>query len=46
LPDRLTDVQKRRKVHNLLQELRRSGSIVNRGNRVRPEWMPAEAADD
>ena len=27
LPDRLTQEQKRRKVHNLLQELRRGGSI-------------------
>ncbi len=42
LPDRLTDQQKRRKVHNLLQELRRSGRIVNRGTRARPEWAPAQ----
>lgn len=38
LPDRLTDEQKRRKVHNLLQELRRAGEIVNHGTRRRPKW--------
>ena len=31
LPDRLTQEQKRRKVHNLLQELRRAGRIDNHG---------------
>jgi ATP-dependent DNA helicase RecG len=46
LPDRLTSEQKRRKVHNLLQELRRSGSIVNRGTRSRPEWVFLEAPRD
>jgi ATP-dependent DNA helicase RecG len=46
LPDRLSSAQKRRKVNNLLQELRRSGSIVNRGSRGSPEWASAEAADD
>ncbi len=43
LPDRLTPEQKRHKVHNLLQELRRSGSIVNRGTRSHPEWFLSEA---
>jgi len=38
LPDRLTEEQKRRKVHNLLQELRRSEKIVNRGTRARSAW--------
>jgi hypothetical protein len=38
LPDRLTDQQKRRKVHNLLQELRRAGKIDNRGTRAKPAW--------
>ena len=38
LPDRLGPEQKRRKVHNLLQELRRSGQIVNEGTRSRPRW--------
>ncbi len=42
LPDRLTDDQKRRKVHNLMQELRRTGRIVNRGSRARPAWTLAE----
>lgn len=46
LPDRLTSEQKRRKVHNLLQELRRSGSIVNRGTRSHPEWIAAEVSRD
>jgi ATP-dependent DNA helicase RecG len=42
LPDRLTAEQKRRKVHNLLQELRLSGSIVNQGTRSRPKWIVVE----
>mgnify|MGYP001558473587 FL=1 len=46
LPDRLTSKQKQRKVHNLLQELRRSGSIVNRGTRSHPEWMAVEISRD
>jgi ATP-dependent DNA helicase RecG len=39
LPDRLTPEQKQRKVQNLIQELRRSGSIVNRGTRSHSEWV-------
>ena len=46
LPDRLTPKQKRCKVHNMLQELRRSGSIVNRGTRSRPRWFLLEAPHD
>jgi len=46
LPDRLTSKQKQRKVHNLLQELRRSGSIVNRGTRADPKWIAVEVACD
>jgi len=46
LPDRLTPEQKRRKVHNLMQELRRSGSIVNQGTRSHPKWVLAEALHD
>ncbi len=46
LPDRLTFEQKRRKVHNLLQELRVSGSIINRGTRSHPEWISFEAPRD
>lgn len=38
LPDRLTLEQKRRKVRNLLQELRRAGKIINQGSRSRPRW--------
>jgi ATP-dependent DNA helicase RecG len=39
LPDRLTTEQKQRRIHNLLQELRRSGAIVNQGTRARPAWV-------
>lgn len=42
LPDRLSDKQKRRKVRNLLQELRRAGKIVNLGSRSEPRWAAAE----
>lgn len=46
LPDRLTQEQKQRKVHNLLQELRRAGTIDNQGSRSQPAWVPAgEDAD-
>ena len=43
LPDRLTDVQKRWKVQNLMQVLRRSGQIVNRGTRTQSAWILAKA---
>ena len=46
LPERLTAEQKRRRVHNLLQELRRSGSITNQGTRSDPKWIPAEIPHD
>ena len=39
LPDRLSDQQKRRKVHNLLQELRRTDKIANQGSRAAPNWV-------
>jgi len=42
LPDRLSLEQKRRKVRNLLQELRREGMIVNTGSRSRPRWSVGE----
>ncbi len=45
LPDRLTDEQKSRKVHNLLQELRRAGRIHNRGTRAHPAWYIEESSD-
>ncbi len=41
LPDRLSGRQKRRKVHNLLQELRRAGMITNRGTRAESKWVSA-----
>lgn len=44
LPDRLSDQQKQRKVHNLLQELRRAGTITNRGTRAESKWVSAELA--
>lgn len=44
LPDRLSGQQKLRKVHNLLQELRRAGRITNRGTRAEPNWVSAEPA--
>lgn len=46
LPDRLSEHQKRRRVNNLLQELRRSGRIWNTGSRAQPAWMPSETASD
>ena len=42
LPDRLTEKQKGRKVHNLMQELRRSGRIINQGTRAHPRWVLPE----
>lgn len=42
LPDRLSQQQKLRKVHNLLQELRRSGLIDNRGSRAKPQWVATD----
>ena len=42
LPDRLTPAQKQSRVSNLLQELRRSGQIVNQGTRSRPKWVSTE----
>lgn len=44
LPDRLSDQQKSRRVHNLLQELRRAGRITNRGTRGEPQWVTVELA--
>lgn len=43
LPDRLSQEQKLRKVHNLLQELRRSRLIDNRGSRSKPQWVAVES---
>ena len=43
LPDRLTDSQKRSRITNLLQDLRRTHKIVNRGTRSQPAWMPGES---
>jgi ATP-dependent DNA helicase RecG len=41
LPDRLAPEQKRGKVHNLMQELRRAGTIANNGSRSHPRWVLA-----
>ncbi len=46
LPDRLSKEQKLRKVHNLLQELRRSGRIDNRGTRKNPQWVAIESGPE
>ncbi len=43
LPDRLTEDQKRSRVNNLLQELRRAGRIANEGTRADPRWVLAGA---
>jgi ATP-dependent DNA helicase RecG len=42
LPDRLSQQQKVRKVHNLLQELRREEKIENRGTRAKSAWVVKE----
>ena len=46
LPDRLNLQQKRNRVHNLLQDLRLSGKIINRGTRARPAWISLNALAD
>jgi len=46
LPERMNDQQKRRKVHNLIQELRRAGKIANQGTRAEPRWVGAKATPD
>lgn len=42
LPDGLTDEQKRTRIHNILQEMRRSGLISNQGSRAQPIWTLGE----
>jgi len=42
ISDALDDKQKRRKVGNLLTNLRRAGRICNTGSRKDPEWKLAE----
>jgi ATP-dependent DNA helicase RecG len=39
IPERMTAQQKRDKVRNLVQELRRDGQILNRGNRGDTQWV-------
>jgi ATP-dependent DNA helicase RecG len=39
LPEVLTDVQKRNRVRNLLQELSKAGRIKNSGSRRAPSWV-------
>lgn len=46
LPDRFDAVQKKRKVQNLLQELRRSGIIFNSGTRANSKWVLKGALSD
>lgn len=42
LPERMSEDQKRVKVRNLVQELRLSGRITNRGTRAEPRWVLSE----
>ena len=46
LPERLSEEQKREKVHNLLQELRRAGRIERQGAKSAPLWalLPSPAS--
>lgn len=46
LPELYNDQQKQKKVHNLLQELRRSGAIINLGTRAEPKWVCKEMEAD
>ena len=46
LPERLNLRQRRAKIHNLLQELRRSGTIANQGSRRKPAWTFLNVPDD
>jgi len=46
LPERFSPEQKQRKVHNLLQELRCSGSIANQGTRSHSEWVLLKKSRD
>lgn len=39
---RLSEEQKYARIHNLLQDLRRSGLIQNRGSRSKPKWVTVE----
>ena len=39
LPERLSEEQKRAKVHNLMQELRRAGQIERQGSRAEAAWI-------
>lgn len=43
LPDRLSTVQKKSKVRNIVQNLRRSGAIRNTGSKSRPLWVLANS---
>jgi len=46
LPDRLSEEQKEIRIHNLMQELRRTGRIVNQGSRSRSRWVTVDSSDD
>jgi len=46
LSDRMNEQQKVRKVHNLLQELRKTGMITNCGTRAEPKWMCTDSGSD
>lgn len=38
LPDRMTDVQRKKKIENLIMELRRQNKIINKGTRKSSSW--------
>lgn len=42
LPEILTDKQKRRRINNLLMELRKAGKIENSGSRAQPQWVSSK----
>ena len=39
LPEVLTEVQKKNKIHNLLRELTQNGILANSGSRRAPRWI-------
>ena len=45
LPEVLNEKQKKAKIHNLMAELARNGTIVNRGSRGHPLWHAVKQPD-
>ena len=42
LPGYLTETKKKRKINNLLSELRNKKEIINKGSKTRPSWELAD----